>query len=523
MFDILIKNGTIVDGSGNPRYKANVAIKDGKIVKIATNLNDEAENIIDAKGLIVSPGFIDSHTHSDSVILLGTDAYNHLEQGTTTEIAGQCGSSPVPYYDGLSLGKLPKEKLDELITICDNYKSFMDYTSKLELGTNIALFAGHGAIRGKVMGFAPGKPTVEQLEQEKILVAQAMESGYLGITTGFVYAPSVYADEEETIELCKIVAKYNGVYSSHIRDEADGVVEAVGELINVVKRTGVTGVVSHLKVSGSNNEGLSTKLLAMLEEADVYADQYPYTAGSAPFISTIPPEFHVNGPKVLLENLKSPEFRNKVIEVIRNSSASSYNLTDFNGFLIVDCQNTKHYIGKTLQQIADAESKAPFDVAFDLLIDNDGTVQMVYFTQNLSDMETILSHPRVMAGSDWSDYTKHFDTEQIGGGHPRAISTMVRHLELVRDLGLFTLEDAVERITSLPADIYQLEDIGLLQEGYNADITIFDYSGLKSNCDFIHPFRKNDGIKYVIVNGKLAVKEGIATGIKAGHVIKKSR
>lgn len=526
MFDILIKNGTIVDGTRAKRFVADIGVKDGKIAKIGTNLPGEAGKIIDATGLIVTPGFIDSHTHSDRAFLLGTDSYNFLEQGVTTEIAGQCGSSCVPYYEGLNLPTKTEPgspEYQELFAACDNYHAFMEHARKQKIGTNLAFYAGQGAIRGRVMGFSPERPTAEELAEQKKWVAQAMEAGYLGITTGFVYAPSVYADEAETVELCKTVAEYGGSYSSHIRDEADDVVEAVQEAINIAEKAKVPTVISHLKVTGVHNEGLSTTLLKMIDDANdkglkVLADQYPYTAGSAPFISTIPAQCHTVGPKQLVENLKSPEYRKELVKLIRSIPTSSYNLAGFDAFLIVDSSKTPQYVGKNLQQIADEEGKDPFDVAFDLLVDNDGVVQMVYFTQNQSDMDRILAHPRVMAGADWSDYPQHFDREKVGGGHPRGTATMIRHLELVRDRGLFTLEDAIARITSMPADMYMIDGIGYLKEGYNADIAIFDYAALKAHADFIHPFRKNDGVHYVMVNGQLVVEDGLVNGTRAGKI-----
>ncbi len=531
MFDILIKNGFIVDGTGSKRYEADVAIKDGKIAKIGTNLNEQASKVIDAKGLIVAPGFIDSHTHTDGSFLFGTDSYNHLEDGATTEIAGQCGSAPVPSYEG-SLARIPahisEERKQEIIAACDNYKSFMEFADKQKFGANLAFFAGQGNIRGRVMAYSPEKPTAEQLEAQKVLVQEAMDAGFIGITTGFVYAPSVYCDEWEATELCKVVKANGGVYATHIRDEADHVVEAVEEAINVARASGVPTVVSHLKVTGAHNEGLSKKLLGMIDKAnedgfEVYADQYPYLAGSSPFLSTVPPKFHTEGPKALIENLKSADFRKEVVEVIKATPVSFYNLTGFDGFLIVDCAITKEHIGKTLQDIANETGKNGFDVAFDLLVDNEGTVQMVYFTQVESDMYRIIAHPRVMAGSDWSSYNKHFDREQKGGGHPRGSATIVKHLSIVRDKGLFSLEDAVKRITSMPAELYNLPNIGYIKEGFNADITIFSYENLKANADFIHPFRQNEGISYVLVNGEVAVENGTATGVCAGKVIKRRK
>lgn len=533
MYDVIIRGGTVVDGTGAGRYVADVAVQGGQVAKIAPQIQGEALREIDAKGKIVSPGFIDYHSHSDGSILFGPDAYNYLEQGVTTEITGQCGSAPAPCYPGLikEAGEnLSEAQVEELTRICDNYQSFMDHVSKMELGNNIAFYIGQGSVRGRVMGYDDSQPTQQQLEEMKAWVRQAMECGYLGFTTGLVYAPSVYAGEAELVELAKVVGEYGGSYASHIRGEADNVVESVEEAIHIGEAAGIPVIISHLKVIGKHNEGLSAKVLEVIEQANargvkVRADQYPYLAGSAPFISCIPPKFHVGGVEQLVENLKDPAFRKKVTDSIQNEYQEfASNLVDagFDGTLMAGCAKTQQYVGKTIAQIAQEENKDPWDVCYDLLVENDGVAQGIYFSQNESDMLRIIGHPYVMGGSDWSNYTTHLDREKVGGGHPRGTSTFITRLALLRDHGLQTLEQAVHSVTGLPAEMSGIEGIGVLKEGAHADICVFDYAALGADSDYIHPFRKNRGLEYVLVNGKVAVEGGEYNGVKNGCVLKKA-
>lgn len=533
MFDLLIQNGVIVDGTGAPRYEADLAIQNGKIAKIASHIAEPAAKVIDAKGMIVSPGFIDYHGHSDNTMLLDPDCYNYLEQGVTTEITGQCGTGPAPYYEGgaeeAKLG-LSKEDFEKMKAVTDSFESFMGYVSQRKYGNNIALYVGQGNVRGRVMGFSAEKPTPAQMEEMKNWMRQAMECGYLGFTTGLVYAPSVYAGEEELVELAKVVGEYGGSYASHIRGESGNVVESVEEAINIGEKAGIPVVISHVKVIGKENEGLSVKVIEAMENANargvkVRADQYPYLAGSAPFISCIPPKFHVDGEAALVENLKNPEYRRKVtysIEHEREEFDSNLMAAGFEGTLMAGCAKTPQYVGKTIAQIAREEKKDPYDVCYDLLIANDGVAQGIYFSQNESDMLRLLRHPYVMAGSDWSNYPKHFSEDQVGGGHPRGTSTMVEHLRLIRDHGFCSLEQAIHNITGLPAEMSGIEGIGLVKEGAHADLCVFDYAALKACSDYLHPFRKNQGIQTVIVNGAVAVENGVANGVKNGVVLKKA-
>ena len=533
MYDILIQNGFVADGSGKPGYKADVAVRDGKIQKIAPNITGPAKEIINAKGLVVAPGFIDCHNHSDSYIFWGTDAYNSLEQGVTTQICGNCGDSPAPYWEGAMLRlkqSCSPEEFARCATLCRTPASFFEAVDRASLGVNMAFFLGHNAIRGRVMGYSPETPTGEELTAMQDYVRQAMECGYLGYSSGLAYAPSVYADTEELTALAKVMAPYGGVYSSHIRSEGDHAVEAVAEAIRVGEAAGVAVQISHLKVVGKHNEGLADTLLQMIDDANargvtVTGDQYPYTAGSAPLHSQIPPKYHENGVKALLDQIKNPACREKILYDIFHETDVFESLiyaAGFEGCLIAALRDTPEFVGQTLAELARKQGKAPFDVFCDLLIANEGVGQGIYFNQNDSDMQKILAHPQVFGGSDSSNYPdERFDPETVGGRHVRGNTTMVRRLELQRELGLMSMEEAVHRITGAPAKAMHLNDQGFLEEGKPANITVFDYKNLCARGTYDHPYRKNEGISYVLVNGVVAVRDGGCTGSRAGKLLRR--
>lgn len=534
MFDVLIKNGLIADGTGAPAFKGDLAVKDGVIAAVAPHLDGEAKEVLDAEGLVVAPGFIDNHSHSDDSVFSGSNSYNYLESGVTTQIAGQCGSSPAPYYEGAFASaerRLPAEEFRAMVETARTPGTFMKAAENQTFGTNMAFFIGHGALRGKAMGYSDAKATPEQMDIMKEALVNAMESGYLGLSSGLVYAPSVYGDTEELIELAKVMKPYGGIYASHIRGEGDHVLRSVQEAIRIGEEAGVRVLISHLKVMGLHNEGMSVKLLDEIDRAnargvEVYADQYPYMAGSAPMSSQIPAKYLVGGIPKLLERLESRELRQQMLYSIFHEAdefESNIYSAGFDNCLIAEADLTPQYVNKTIGQIAKDENKEPIDVLAELLIANKGTMQGIYFNQSPTDLIRIMRHPRVFCGSDWSDYPdEKVSYEQVGGGHPRATATMVRRLELVRDFRLRSLEESVKNLTYDTAKAMNLKNIGQLKEGWKADVCVFDYDRLHANADYSHPYRKSTGIQWVLVSGKVAVRDGEAVGVRGGSVLKRS-
>lgn len=533
MYDLLIKNGTIADGTGAKAYRADIAVKDGEIARIGASLEEPALRELEAAGLTVSPGFIDAHTHTDRHLLFGRDGYNYLEQGVTTQITGPCGISHVPYYDDCSKDKIAE--VDEAFRqqanrIAGSFASYIEHLHGMRLGTNYAFFAAQGNIRGKVMGFGADTPTADQMDRMKALLAEAMQLGFLGFSTGLIYPPSAYAGQEELLALAEVAVEYGGIYSTHIRNEGNGLLEAVEEAIAIGERAGIPVIISHLKVVGRHNEGLSQRVVALIEEANargvrVSGDMYPYTGGSGGLSSFLPPKYAAQGAQALRDHLRSAEFRDRVrADLFSCADGFESNLysAGYENCLVARADQTPQAVGKTLEQLAQERGAAPFDALCDLLIENPGDVQMIFFNQNESDMLRFLTHPLVCSGSDWSEYKTHFPAEQAGGAHPRGTATAVRRLELIRDKNLLSMEESIRRITSLTADLAGLGGIGRIEEGLAADLCVFDYQKLRAHADYTHPFRKNDGIEYVVLGGEVVVEQGAANGILNGRVLTRS-
>lgn len=522
MYDILIQNGLIVDGSGGPVGRGDIAIKDGKIVKISPYIRAEARQFLDATGLVVAPGFIDCHNHSDADALFGNSCYNSLEQGVTTQITGHCGYSPAPYYAGALPNlrkKMGEEAFATIAAMVSRMDTFLMAADSVRIGANMAFFVGHHNIRGKTMRMSDAIPTAEQLRAMQDDLIEAMEAGCLGLSTGLIYAPSAYAGTQELIELAKTMAPYNGIYSTHVRSESDKVVEAVKEAIYIGEEAGVHVHLSHLKVMGRRNAGLSEKLLQMIDDANrrgvhVTADQYPFCASSAALNSRIPAKYHVGGRESLLERLQDKNIRKSI----------AVDVADFDSMFLASLPHTPQYEGKTVGQIAQEENQAPADVLCELLLANQGAGQGIYFNQNEQDMMRILAHPNVFCGSDSSNMTEpRPNPDVIGGRHPRGQATMVRRLTLQRDHGLCSLEQMVHRITGAPAKALHLENQGLLKEGYDANITVFDVQDLHAHATYRNPYRPNEGIIWVLVNGEIALQNGKTTGIRAGKILKRGK
>jgi len=532
MYDVLIKNGLIVDGSGSPAYKGNIAVKDGIIAAIGPDVDGKAEMVLDAKGLEVAPGFIDSHSHSDSSALFGSSSYNYLEQGVTLQVAGQCGTSRTPFSEeNMTRIKalLTEDEYEMFREKCATPATFMKAAEEAKTGTNMAYFIGHNALRNKVIGAGDEKASKEQIAQMQDYIKQAMEAGYLGYSSGLVYTPSVYGDTAELTELAKALVPYNGIYVSHIRGEGDHGIDSVKEAIKIGEDSGSKVMISHIKVMGKKNEGNSEILLKLIDEAnargvDVCADQYPYNASSAPLHSQIPPKYLVGGIPEMLKRLPDPEYRKNVLYSMFNEVdefESAIYSAGFEGSLIVGARLTPQYVNKTIAQVAEEEGKTPIDAMCDMLLANEGIMQGIYFNQSASDMIRLMAHPKVFCGSDTSDKPdERIDFEKVGAGHPRGTATMVRRLELVRDFRLRSMEESIKNVTSDTAQALGIKGISLLKEGYPADITVFKYDELHAVADYAHPHRACKGIYWVFVNGKMAVANGRATGLRAGRVLK---
>jgi len=531
MFDLIIKNGLVVDGTGNPWFRADIGIKNGRINKIGDLHSIESKEALDAKSLIVAPGFIDMHTHSDLSLLINPRAESKVRQGVTTDVVGNCGSSAAPLNDFLKEEiRITSPVLEEAKLKLD-WSTMDEYLKRLEkngVALNVVPLVGNGNIRALVMGYDARPPTKDELEEMRKVLANALEEGAFGLSSGLIYPPSCYADTKELIELCKVVAQYGGIYTSHIRSEEDGLIDSVKEAIEIGEKAKVPVEISHHKAEGKSNWGKVKQTLKMIDEArnrgiDVTCDVYPYLAGSTGLDALLPPYIWEGGIKKLVERLENPKIRQKLRKEMKEDIKGWSSLLKddgWNSVMIAYCKGHRNFEGKTISEIAELKGIDPFDFVFDLLIEEKASVSIVIFMMCEKDLRTVLRHPVSMVGSD-SSATAPYGVLGKGKPHPRTYGTFARILgEYVRKRRLLTLEDAIRKMTSLPAQKLKLRDRGLLREGAWADITAFDPKKVADKATYSKPHRYAIGIKYVVVNGKVVIDQGEHTEALPGKVLR---
>lgn len=531
MFDVVIKNGQVIDGTGNPWFNADIGIENGKIECISRYVDPgRAKRIINADGLTVSPGFIDAHCHDDLYLLKYPSGKGKILQGVTTLINGNCGFTAAPV-----LSQENKRILRGVIAILGSHHieenqwdwlSFGDYLRKLEelkLGINVATLVGHATVRIAVLGMEQRAPTNDELERMKKLVGESMEEGAYGMSTGLTYTPATYATTEEVIELARVVAKYNGIYASHIRNESNSLLPAIAEAIKIGEESGCPVHIAHFKVSGKKNWGKSSQSVRMLEDAtergiETTCDQYSYTAGSSFLAALLPPAIQAGGPELFCEKLKDIDMRKKVVEELEKQQDQWQNQIQDSGWEnIVISYSTNHpnYHGKSIMEISAMEGKSPHEIMFDLIVAEAQDTIIIAFIAGEEDIKRIMSGSLTMVGSD--------GIPDFGDGkiHPRFYGTFPRVLgKYVREEKVLTLPEAIKKMTSLPAQTFGLQTKGVLRSGLDADIVIFDPRKIIDKATYDDPIQPPEGIHYVIVNGEVALQNGELTGAAAGRVLK---
>ncbi len=531
-YDVLIVGGKIVDGSGNPWYKADIGVKDGKIVDIGKIGPSDAGRVIDASGMVVSPGFIDAHSHSDFELWVNPKVDIKLRQGVTTEIIGNCGFSAAPLMGEAveealrRVRRLPGGESKEQIP----WSSFSEYFSELEergIPVNVASLIGHSVVRECVLGFKDGRPDEDEIREMELLVAEGMEDGALGLSSGLIYPPGCYADKWELMRLCRVVAKYGGIYTSHIRNESDRLIEAVNEAIDVGLDAGLPVHISHHKASGRPNWGKIDETLKIFEEArakglDVTCDVYPYTAGCSWSLSpSLPKWISEGGLEKVIERLNDPGIRRRLREEIPRSIDVSplikYGEWDSIVIASVKSEENRRFQGMSINDISRIRSVDPLDCIFDLIVEEEDELTVIFFSMSSDDVAAVIKHPFSMIGSDSVPRSRR------GYVHPRNYGTFPRVIrKYVNESKILRLEEAIRKMTSFPAQRFNLRGRGLLKEGMCADIVIFDPAGISDMADYEDPFRYPVGVEYVIVNGVVSVDGGRYVGELAGHVIKGS-
>ena len=527
MYDLIIKNAKIIDGTGADEFKGAVGVIDGKLKFV--NGDEEASQVIDAEGLYLTPGFIDAHSHGDQVLGQYPGMLAKINQGITTEIAGQCGGSMFPVTDEhidlekglLAIGTLTfPDEMSEWKTA----KEYFEYARKTPKIGNMKILIGHSTLRAAVMGYADRKPTAEEMAEMKRQVKIAMECGAAGLSSGLIYAPGCYADIDELAELASVVKEYGGFYATHMRSESVGVVEAVKEAIEIGRRAGVPVWISHHKVAGRPYWGAAKETTRLIDEANasgmkVTADQYPYEANMTDLNICIPPKYFVkNGVDGMVEALKNPETRAKIREEMQDVNCGYdnfyLNAGGFDNIFIAGCPEVKEADGKFVSEYAKEVGKDPFDAYFDLLIANGGKANGIYFTMGEEDMVRIISNPNVCVGTDGTCRTLDEKT------HPRTFAAFPKAIRYYhKEKQLFTLPEMIHKITGFVAERAGLEGKGVIKDGNDADLVIFDYDKLNDTPTYSDPVQMCDGIEYVIVGGKIVYHDKKTTGEYPGKIL----
>ncbi|HEU5235575.1 MAG TPA: D-aminoacylase [Pyrinomonadaceae bacterium] len=501
-YDLLLRNGVIVDGTGNPWYRGDIAIRGNTIVRIAPSINEPASRVIDVGNQVIAPGFIDIHTHARRGIFDVPTADNYIRQGVTTVMEGPDGSSPVPLAPFLA-------KLEEL-----------------KKSINIGSFIGQGSVRSAVIGDVNRKPTAEELDKMRSLVEQGMKDGAFGLSTGLFYVPGTFTPTEEVIELARVAARYGGMHESHMRDEAGGVVDSVRETIAIGERGGLPTHVSHHKIVGVGNWGKSVKTLKLIDEArargvDVTIDQYPYTASSTSIQAALLPAWALEGGRnEVLKRLRDPATRGKIkaesVRLIRTERGGG----DPKNVVIARCEWDMSLAGKSLADVArlrGLNSTIEDGAEAALWLVEQGGCQGIFHAISEADLERILRHPATMIGSDGE-----IPIFGKANPHPRSYGTFARVLAVyVREKKTLTLEEAVRKMSGFPAQRLGLLDRGVLRPGMKADIAVFDQAKVRDTATFDKPHSYAEGFSFVLVNGQIVFEAGAMTAARPGMVLYK--
>ncbi len=523
MIDYLIKNGLVVDGGGGEPVETSIGIAGERIVYTGSG-EIEARYVIDAKGLVVSPGFIDTHAHSEFTILSDGRAEGKLTQGVATEINGNCGLSAAPLYGESSE---QREKALEELGVRERWSTFREYFRLLEkrgMGVNFVTLCGHGNIRASVMGYKGGTADEGDLSRMRQLLREALKDGARGLSTGLVYPPGVYSTTEELIGLSSVLASVSSdlVYTTHMRSEGDRLIEAIEEVGRIAKGAGVSVHISHVKTSGRRNWHKLERAVALMEElrsdgVGLTCDCYPYTAASTDLDVMLPSWVYEGGTREELRRLRDAATVKRIISEIEGKGGDY-----LEGVYISSVKKpwNKWMEGESLTEVSSRMGMKPVEALLKVIIEEEARAGAIFFSMDEDNLRRFLSLPYTMIGSD-SPARCSTGPTHTGKPHPRGFGTFPRFIgRYVRDSGLMSLPEAIRRITSLPARTFGLQGRGLIKEGYYADIVLFDYGRVTDRATYKDPYKRSEGIVHLFVNGTLALREGEPTGALSGRILK---
>lgn len=525
--NVILKRVKVYDGTQYEPYTADISIENGKISAIADCLSGTNEQ--DCQGLCLAPGFIDVHTHSDSQLYAEPSRHCKARQGVTFEIGGQCGWSRAPLAPSA-----PKEAAEYLDTIYPvrsfpmfpTFAEQMSSIDKIPLGIHQACFVGHHLIRGSVVGMENRTATASEISHMAPLVEEAMDSGAMGVSTGLVYAPGCYSGLDELVALMKVVARYNGIHTTHMRDEADHLEDSIADTIHIAKETGVRTNISHIKAMYAQNWHKTERVLRMIEDAnasgcDIAFDAYPYEASSATILSTLPPSYLSHDMDWLVDHLTGEKAVSELADAIYHPTELWENPVKNIGLgkmLIVLALNTPDAVGKTVEEYARSRGIDPIAAYAEIIAKSRGKASDVRFAMSNESISCFYRHPLCMVGTDGLYiYGK-------GLTHPRAFGTFPRFLgRFVRDLGIMSFAEGIHRVTGQPADWYGLKNKGYIREGYDADLVLFDEHALIDHAGYLDPYVPNEGIRCVYVMGEVLVENNNMAEVRNGVLYRRNR
>ncbi|HEX5490553.1 MAG TPA: D-aminoacylase [Candidatus Udaeobacter sp.] len=528
-FDVIIRNGTVYDGTGGEARRADVAIRGDRIVGIGDYKSAKANTVIDAKGLAVAPGFINMLSWSTESLIQDGRSQSEIRQGVTTEIMGE-GESMGPVNDRVRENKIRQQTDIKYDIPWNTLAEYLQYLEKRGVSCNVASFVGATTIREYVIGSEDKQPTPEQLDEMRDLVRKEMEAGALGIGTSLIYPPAFYAKTEELIELCKVAAKYQGKYISHMRSEGNQLFEALDELVRIARESKIPAELYHIKAAGKKNWPKEDELLARIERAQkdglkITADMYTYTAAGTGLDACLPPWTQDGGYPELFKRLRDPATREKIKAEVQVDSDKWENLYLMAGspekILLVGfkSEKLKPLTGKTLAEVAKMRGKDPIDTAMDLIAEDESRISTVYYVMSEENVKKELRKPWISFGSDEASQAPEPPFTK-SNPHPRAYGNFVRVLgKYVRDEKVLPMSDAIHRLSGLPATNLGLDHRGFLKEGMFADVVVFDPKTITDHATFDKPHQYATGMKHVFVNGIQVIKDGEHTGAKPGRAL----
>jgi N-acyl-D-amino-acid deacylase len=527
-FDVLIKGGTVYDGTGQAPRRVDVGIRGDRIVTIGNLQRASAKSVIDATGLAVTPGFINMLSHSEVSLIADGRSMGELKQGVTTQIFGE--SSMGPLSDEMKKRRVEQQGDIKYEIVWTTLAEYLTYLEKRGVSQNFASFIGAPTVREYVIGLEDKPPTPEQLDKMRELVRQEMEAGALGVTTALIYPPATFARTDELIELSKVAAKYQGKYIAHIRSEANQLTEAVEETIRISREAGLPAEIYHLKASGQENWPKLDRAIAMIEEArrqglKITADMYTYTAGATGLNSCMPPWVYDGGAEAAYKRLQDPETRKKIADAMRAPSNDWENLYKLAGspdrILLVGFKSEalKPLTGKTLGEVARMRGQDPIETVMDLVVEDRSRIGTVYFMMDEQNVEKQIRQPWVSFGSDAASMAPE-GLFLKSSTHPRAYGNFARLLgKYVREEKVISLAEAVRRLSGLPATNLGLDHRGFIKQGMFADVVVFDPQTIADRATFEQPHQYSVGVKHVFVNGVQVLKDGEHTGSKPGRAL----